>query len=357
MFEHEAKAGELTSYLWIGRNIRRTQHSVFPDLAIEQYFGSAPHGQKNGALPDIIRVIVEIGRATTGQGEHTDNLRQSVVAQVQRYMQRATRAWRGRLWGIAIIREHFTYIEWEQPDPDSAAYRVKKSPTRWYRLNSSHFPKLMNEIRDWCMKNAPATPATEPPVRYFDPDARLPPALQKRFDDWKVYPPKQYSTYGPLLAYLIGMFPPDEQYVVKPQPLLKFYGVPVSIRLSMLPVNLTNSARQTTSTPEHVDELDVEDAEDANEQLEVEFGMYRDRARAGFEFEEGYEGNDEEEDETELDSAQVGLNENEDQIPALGQEGVAPESGAGESISGLVRNLHIEGVSHTYILLVSVPLT
>ncbi|EPQ52050.1 hypothetical protein GLOTRDRAFT_140513 [Gloeophyllum trabeum ATCC 11539] len=55
----------------------------------------------------------------------------------------------------------------------------------------------------------------------FDPAQNLPQRLQERIDAWEHSPPKhQHQVYGPLNAYLSLKFGP-EQFLVKPQALLR----------------------------------------------------------------------------------------------------------------------------------------
>jgi hypothetical protein len=206
----------------LAREVRITWHNSFPDIAIEQFFGRQYRGVTDNAIPDILRVLVEIGWCADNLSEsETRSLREAVVKQLMGYMLRARKAWTGKLWGIAIIRTHFTYVEWVQPDTKSADYILAHAAGAWRPLDSPQFIKLLNDVRAWCLdqyrKHTPLR-VGRPPVlsAKFDLAAKLPPALQERFDEWKNRIPRQYSAYGPFMAYLAWVFPLDK-YMVKPQ--------------------------------------------------------------------------------------------------------------------------------------------
>ena len=56
----------------------------------------------------------------------------------------------------------------------------------------------------------------------FDPAQQLPLRLQERIDQWQTAPPDhQHQAYGPLCAYLQGHKFPTDQFLVKPQALLR----------------------------------------------------------------------------------------------------------------------------------------
>lgn len=201
------------------RDVRITSRNLFPDAAVELFFGKAPHGK--GDLADIVRVLIEVGRATRNVvGAELATLRNNVVTQLLGYMRRAKGAWQGRLWGIAIVRECYTYVEWEQPNPSSTEYQTVHHPKEWHPLHSASFVKLLNRIRKSCVEDYAVFAAPEvheaPQEAYFHRSAGLPALLQKRIDGWRLHVPRQFSMYGPILAYLGYIFPLNA-YLVKPQ--------------------------------------------------------------------------------------------------------------------------------------------
>ncbi|KAJ3516215.1 hypothetical protein NMY22_g14265 [Coprinellus aureogranulatus] len=211
------------------RQIQRTASYRVPDFSIEAYFGEAPYRKKiskRGAAPDVLRAVIEVG---DGREQDTDAktvaLLDKVENQLGGYMNRCQGAWKGRLWGIAIVRYRVLVIKWKQVDPKRPDYTSTlwdgEGGEKWKHITDAKFLNVLDEIVEWENIHHEEDGKTSTALKQvinptFDLPAKLCAPLQKRWDSMRKYCPNQFAMYGPVNGWLYCRFPPS-RFLIKPQ--------------------------------------------------------------------------------------------------------------------------------------------